>query len=642
MLASLLQKLEIGSQEVPEKGECSLKVPRHASASSDFVPRIIPAPDDQGLALVWQDGDALFLQRFDRNCRGATPLLEVNSTRDFWRQPGASGLQDAAGLPGGSTVVTWTLGGTVWSRIMRADGQNNSPSRVSSPAYHERTEVRVAANPDDGSFAIIWQSWNQDGDGWGIFARPYAADGTPLAEELQVNVGWRGFQWHPQLTWCKNSLWAIWANTGQSCLGELPLGASGCSQGPVVRRLIEAGDWRLAEEVYLEDGMPLTAALACASSGIDGDAVVALWMQQGGREVRWEYIRAEGAFKIQILSRLFMNRRLDLRPTAPDQLRGTATAIARDVEVQEKLPEAIQSYKQLQALEEASKGALDFGQVEMLAHGGVMTLLTKHRSGTLGAQLIQYVSSNPVAFSRRMIALSAQSGSAAWDDHDEHLALISCWATGGSFEADEPSAFACARHTVGWLTGSDFDRFAATATASAMAAVMCLSMALWSVSRLTRCVGLRLWASARQGRARRRGTSSTRHRRLLEVRRQLSLIPDTPPNADPAHANDGDMHSEDFQDTGAGSSEACQTQLVAHDESEADVTDDDVEVPEAVYSRPYDRDACPICQENVGVWVALRPCGHTACRKCTLRIAETSQRCHMCRAHIKGVQPVYI
>ncbi|CAE8594733.1 unnamed protein product, partial [Polarella glacialis] len=222
--------------------------------------------------------------------------------------------------------------------------------------------------------------------------------------------------------------------------------------------------------------------------------VVALWLDGHGKEVRWEYIQTDDVFKIQILSQFFMNRRLHLRPSAasPDVLRDAAPAeVDRHVvDGTEAVSSAVVSRDglRLRANAEAlGAGAVDFGQVEMLAHRGVTMLLTQHRTGALGVQLIQYLSQRPIAFSRRMLATSVPfpTGRAAWDEHSEQLALVTCWASGGGLEADEPTSFSCARHTALWLTGSDVDR--PMLMVHSFAAVLGIATVVWAVIRLSRC-----------------------------------------------------------------------------------------------------------------------------------------------------------
>ena len=40
----------------------------------------------------------------------------------------------------------------------------------------------------DGSYVVVWQSNGQDGSDWGVYGQRYAADGTPVGVEFQVNT----------------------------------------------------------------------------------------------------------------------------------------------------------------------------------------------------------------------------------------------------------------------------------------------------------------------------------------------------------------------------------------------------------------------------------------------------------------------
>ncbi|MEM8601472.1 MAG: T9SS type A sorting domain-containing protein [Bacteroidota bacterium] len=52
----------------------------------------------------------------------------------------------------------------------------------------ERQQKPGVAMDADGDFVVIWESFGQDGDGWGVFGQRYAADGAPLGNEFQVNT----------------------------------------------------------------------------------------------------------------------------------------------------------------------------------------------------------------------------------------------------------------------------------------------------------------------------------------------------------------------------------------------------------------------------------------------------------------------
>ncbi|MCA9097923.1 MAG: hypothetical protein KDA36_06040, partial [Planctomycetaceae bacterium] len=49
----------------------------------------------------------------------------------------------------------------------------------------------------DGDFVVAWISYDQDGDGWGVFAQRYSVAGSQLGAEFQVNSTTTGRQFSP-------------------------------------------------------------------------------------------------------------------------------------------------------------------------------------------------------------------------------------------------------------------------------------------------------------------------------------------------------------------------------------------------------------------------------------------------------------
>ncbi|HVF62053.1 MAG TPA: hypothetical protein VNJ70_19770 [Thermoanaerobaculia bacterium] len=74
----------------------------------------------------------------------------------------------------------------------------------------------VALGPD-GGFVVVWQSNNdQDGDGWGVFVRRFAADGTPRSREVQINIHTPGNQSLPAVAVAPNGRGAVvWQSMGR-------------------------------------------------------------------------------------------------------------------------------------------------------------------------------------------------------------------------------------------------------------------------------------------------------------------------------------------------------------------------------------------------------------------------------------------
>jgi hypothetical protein len=91
---------------------------------------------------------------------------------------------------GGNLVVVWTSGqdgngGGIFGRRFDAVGVPVGSDFLVN-AYTPETQSQPSVASDrDGDFVVVWQS--PDADGTGIFGRRFAADGTPLGGEFQVN-----------------------------------------------------------------------------------------------------------------------------------------------------------------------------------------------------------------------------------------------------------------------------------------------------------------------------------------------------------------------------------------------------------------------------------------------------------------------
>jgi hypothetical protein len=63
-----------------------------------------------------------------------------------------------------------------------------------TPGYQAHPAVAAAA---DGSFLVVWESPHQDGDGFGIFGRPFARTGLPRGGDFQINSSMMHSQFGP-------------------------------------------------------------------------------------------------------------------------------------------------------------------------------------------------------------------------------------------------------------------------------------------------------------------------------------------------------------------------------------------------------------------------------------------------------------
>ena len=103
----------------------------------------------------------------------------------------STGFRFTARLVAASLALGWVwLGQPAPTRAQLPLGEE---FRVNS--YTTETQYRPAvASHLDGSFVVVWNSRDQDGSDWGVFAQRYDADGDPLGGEFQVNSYTTGIQ----------------------------------------------------------------------------------------------------------------------------------------------------------------------------------------------------------------------------------------------------------------------------------------------------------------------------------------------------------------------------------------------------------------------------------------------------------------
>ncbi len=158
--------------------------------------------DDGNYLIVWHS-DAVQVgffdikgQLFDRDGDKVGAEFQVD-------QAGANRIQytpQAAAGGNGNYVVVWAdfnqtvTDSEIWMR--RYDSAGNALGdavQVNTYTTGEQRLPRVAAN-DAGQFVIVWESYGQDGSGYGVFARLYGANGTPSTLEIPVNTVTTGHQ----------------------------------------------------------------------------------------------------------------------------------------------------------------------------------------------------------------------------------------------------------------------------------------------------------------------------------------------------------------------------------------------------------------------------------------------------------------
>ena len=149
------------------------------------------------------DGDRLGvnMRMYDTvgNAVSATQVVNTFTAKD-------QSNQDVAPLADGGFVVVWCSdlqdgsGGGIFAQRFNEFGfKNGEEFQVNSESYSAQMSPRVASF-DSGGFVVVWQSYGQDGDVWGIFGRTFSGrTGRGISPEFQINTHTEGFQNYPEV-----------------------------------------------------------------------------------------------------------------------------------------------------------------------------------------------------------------------------------------------------------------------------------------------------------------------------------------------------------------------------------------------------------------------------------------------------------
>jgi len=165
----------------------------------------------------------------DLQCRSCTEDEFVVNTQFDKAQRDAS----VAGTPGGGFVVAWegldASAEGIRAQQFDASGDKAGPEIAVityTLAGQRRPEIAATAT---GEFLVVWDSWKQDGDTYGVYAQRFDVDGDPVDSELQLNSFTAGRQYFPRLASGADRIVVAWQSDDQD----------GSEKGSVARVLCE-------------------------------------------------------------------------------------------------------------------------------------------------------------------------------------------------------------------------------------------------------------------------------------------------------------------------------------------------------------------------------------------------------------------
>lgn len=162
------------------------------------------------------DGWGVHISRFDSS--GFPKGESIVNTTEFGQQRNP----DIAMNADGDQVVVWMnislFGDTMSIRGQRIDsgGVYQGSEFLINTTNTDYMGYPSVAMAYDGSFVVVWQSLDQDGSGQGIFAQRYTSSGATEGSEFQVNTTTTGNQQAPDIAIdSAGNFVVVWESYGQ-------------------------------------------------------------------------------------------------------------------------------------------------------------------------------------------------------------------------------------------------------------------------------------------------------------------------------------------------------------------------------------------------------------------------------------------
>jgi hypothetical protein len=115
----------------------------------------------------------------------------------------------------GNFIVAWESldqdsdGYGIYAQRYNSDGTTNGSEFLVNTTTSNDQRFPAVAVDNNGNFVIVWQSMDQDGDGWGIYMQLYDNTGTVLSTEILINGTTTGQQRLPSVAMDGNGNYTV-------------------------------------------------------------------------------------------------------------------------------------------------------------------------------------------------------------------------------------------------------------------------------------------------------------------------------------------------------------------------------------------------------------------------------------------------
>jgi len=178
---------------------------------------------DNGFVITWhsegQDGSesGIFGQRYDLSGAKIGSEFQVNTYKNNYQS-----FPSSTNLPNGEFLVTWSSmnqGGErfdIYGQKFNSDNLKvGDEFKVNSYTENDQWLSNVAGL-SDGGFFITWQSYQQDGSGYGVYGQQYDEDGLAIGDEVQINSYTIDDQYEPDIVSLSDGGFVVnWQSVGQ-------------------------------------------------------------------------------------------------------------------------------------------------------------------------------------------------------------------------------------------------------------------------------------------------------------------------------------------------------------------------------------------------------------------------------------------
>ncbi len=226
----------------------------------------ITALNDGGYVLSWEskgqdsNGYEIYLQRYDVNGNAVnTEETRVNTyITNNQSDPSITALND------GGYVLSWESDGQDNSDdgiyLQRYDVDGNavgSEAQVNTYIASDQKNSSITAL-NDGGYVLSWESYGQDGSGYGIYLQRYDVNGNAVGSETQVNTYTDNNQTDPSITALNDGGYVVsWGSLGQD----------GSDYGIYLQRYDANGN--KTSQIITQENTPLTIDVLSNDTDVD-------------------------------------------------------------------------------------------------------------------------------------------------------------------------------------------------------------------------------------------------------------------------------------------------------------------------------------------------------------------------------------